>query len=63
MDLFLTNSSKSFEKFLTLEAGMSDLHKPLITVFKVKPDTSLPRILKYRDYKILKGKHLITNFR
>ena len=51
IDIFLTNSSKSFEKLLTLETGMSDFHKLIITILKVKPDKLPPRIIKYRDYK------------
>ena len=45
-DLFLTNSSKSFEKCLILETGMSDFHKLIITILKVKPDKLSPRIVK-----------------
>ena len=51
IDLFLTNSSKSFEKCLTIETGMSDFYKLIITLSKVKPDKLPLRILKYRDYK------------
>ena len=51
IDLFLTNSSKSFEICFTLETGMSDFHKLIITILKVKPDKLPPRIIKYRDYK------------
>ena len=51
IDLFLTNSSKSFEKCLTIGTGMSDLHKFIITILEVKPDKLPPKIIKYRDYK------------
>ena len=56
IDLFLTNSSKSFEKCFTLETGMSDFHKLIITILKVKPDKLPPRIIKYRDYKNFESK-------
>ena len=56
IDFFLTNSSKIFETRLTLETGMSDFHKLLITILKVKPDKLPPRIVKYRDYKTLESK-------
>ena len=56
IDLFITNSSKSFEKCLTLETGMSDFHKFIITILKVKPDALPPRIIKYRDYKNFESK-------
>ena len=56
IDFFLTNSSKIFETRLTLETGMSDFHKLLITILKVKPDKLPPRIVKYRDYKTFESK-------
>ena len=56
IDLYLTNSSKSFEKCFTLETGMSDFHKLIITILKVKPDKLPPRIIKYRDYKNFESK-------
>ena len=46
LDLFLTNSSQSFEKCFTLERGMLDFHKLIITILKVKPDKLPPRIIK-----------------
>ena len=51
IDLFLTNSSKSLEKCLTLETDMLDFHKLIITILKVKTDKLPPRIRKYTDYK------------
>ena len=36
IDLFLTNSSKCFEDYLTLETDLSDFHKRIITAVKVK---------------------------
>ena len=60
IDLFYTNSSESFEKWLTLETSMSDFHKLIITLLKVTPDKLTLRIIKYRDDKV---KHLITNSR
>ena len=56
IDLFLTNSSKSFKKCFTLETGMSDFDKLIITILKVKPDKLSPRIIKYRDDKNFKNK-------
>ena len=40
IDLFLTNSSMSFEKCLTLETVLLDFHKLIITILKV---TEIPR--------------------
>ena len=56
IDLFLTNSSKSFEKCFTLETGISDFHKLIITILKATPDKLPPRIMKYRDYKNFESK-------
>ena len=44
INLFLTNSSKSLEKCLTLETGMSDFHKLIVTILKVKSDKLKPSI-------------------
>ena len=35
---------------------MSDFHKLIITILKVKPDKLPPRIIKYRDYKNFESK-------
>ena len=51
IDLFLTNSSKSFEKYVTLEIDLSQFHKLMIIIMVVKPDKLPPRIIKYSDYK------------
>ena len=51
IELFLTNSSKSFEKWWTLERGTSGFHRLIIAILKVKPDKLPPRIIKYRDYE------------
>ena len=48
---------------LKFETGTSDFHQLIITIFKVKPDKLPPRIINIGIIKILKGKHLITNFR
>ena len=51
IDLFLTNSSKSFEKCLALQTDRLDFHKLIITILKVKPDRLPSRIIKHSDYK------------
>ena len=56
IDLFLKNSSKSFEKCLTLETAMSDFHKLRITILKVKSGKLPPRIILYRDCKNFESK-------
>ena len=51
IDLFLTNNSKCSEDFLTLETGLSDFHKLVVNLMKMKHERYPPRIIKYRDYK------------
>ena len=51
IDLFLTNCGKSFESTLTMETGLSDCYKHVVTVLKVKHEKVPPKIIQYRDYK------------
>ena len=51
IDLFLTNNSKCFEDSLTLETGLLDFHKLIVTIVKTKHERFPPKILNYRDYK------------
>ena len=49
--LYLTNCHKSFQGGLTIETGLSDFHKLIVTVLKVKHEKVSPKIIHYRDYK------------
>ena len=49
IDLFLTNCLKSFENTLTMETGLSDFHKLIVTVLKVKHGKVPPKIIQYRE--------------
>ena len=51
IDLFLTSNSKCFEDCLTLETGLSDFHKLIVTVMKTKHERFPSKIVKYRDYE------------
>ena len=51
IDFFLTSNSKSFENCLTLETGLSDFHKLIVTIMKTKRQRLPPKIINYRDYK------------
>ena len=51
IDLFLTNSPKSFQNTTALVNGLSDFHKMSITVLKTKFEKSKPIEVNYRDYK------------
>ena len=49
--LFLTNSSKCFEDYLTVETGLSDFNKLVVAIMKTKHQRFPVKIVKYRDYK------------
>ena len=61
IDLFLTNCRKSFESTLTIETGLSDFHKIIVTVLKVKHGKILPKIMQYRDCKNFDSKRFFEN--
>ena len=46
IDFILTNCPKSFQEPSTLETGLSDFHKMVITVFKAPNLT--PKVVKYQ---------------
>ena len=51
IDLFPTNCRKSFESTLTIETGLSDFHKLMVTALKVKHEKIHLKIIQYRDYE------------
>ena len=51
VDLFLTNSPKSFQNTCAVSTGISDFHKMVITVMKTTFEKSKPKIITYRSYK------------
>ena len=52
IDLFLTNRQKSFQNTSTIETGISDFHKLVVTVLKMYYKKQKPKIFQYRNYKI-----------
>ena len=65
IDLFLTNSTNSFQNTMTISTGLSDFHKMIITVLKSSFIKLKVREMYYRDYftksslPILLGKNFI----
>ena len=57
IDVILTNRSKSFQNTCTLECGLSDHHKMIITVLKTSIPKQGPTLVKYRDYKKFNDAH------
>ena len=51
INLYLTNCPKSFQGTLTIETGVSDVHRLKVTILKVKHENVPPKITHYRDYK------------
>ena len=49
IDLFLTNCPKSFESTLTIETGLSDFHKLIVTVLKAKHENVPPKCSLNRE--------------
>ena len=51
IDLFLTNSTGSFQDTTTVATGLSDFHKMILTVLKTTMQRVSPKEIIYRDYK------------
>ena len=52
IDLILTNCPKNFQESSTLETGLSDFHKMVLTVFKSEAPNLTPKVVSYRKYKL-----------
>ena len=51
IDLFLTNRSRYFQNTSTIETGISDFHKLVVTVLKMFYKKQKPKIIQCRNYK------------
>ena len=51
INLFMTNSPKSFQNSCVFETGLSDFHHMTVTVLKTTFKKQGPKIITYRDYK------------
>ena len=51
IDLMLTNKQERFLKAKTVETGLSDFHKMVLSVFKTSFKKQKPKIVTYRQYK------------
>ena len=51
IDLILINCPKNFQKLSTLETGLSDFHKMVLTVCKSGAPNLTPRVVSYGKYK------------
>ena len=50
IDLFITNSTLSFQNTTTVSTGLSDFHDMIITVLKTTFPKAKPKVIFYRDY-------------
>ena len=55
IDVMLTNKKSSFQNSMTLEVGLSDCHKMIITVLKRYFKKNDPITINYRDFKSFDG--------
>ena len=51
IDLFLTNSKKSFQNTCSISTGISDFHNMVITVLETTFAKTKPKMIRYRSYK------------
>ena len=51
IDLLLTNNPTQFQGTTSLCTGLSDFHKLVLSVLKVKQTKAKPKIITYRNYK------------
>ena len=51
IDLFLTNSYRSFQNTTTVSTGLSDFHNMSVTVLKSTFKKTKPKEILYRDYR------------
>ena len=51
IDLVLTNSNRSFQNSCTIETGLSDFHKMIVTVLKIYFQKREAKVINYRDYR------------
>ena len=62
IDLILTKSSRSFQDTCTVETGLSDFHKLVVTVLELYFPKQKPYIQTFRDYKRFQNDLLRSEF-
>ena len=59
IDLFITNSYRSFQKTTTVTTGLSDFHKMVLIVLKTTFPIEKPKVIAYRSFST----YNVLNFR
>ena len=62
IDLFFTNSRSSFQKSTGVEIGLSEFHKPIVTVMKSDLPKQTPNIVTYKNTPILTKTNVLIKF-
>ena len=57
IDLLLTNREKHFQNSTTIETGLSDFHKMIVSVLKANFQEMSPIFIKYRNYTKFNDEH------
>ena len=51
IDIFLTNSPRSFQNTQKIKTSLSDFHKLVVTILNMYLPNNPPNVITYRDYK------------
>ena len=51
IDLMLTNSNRSFQNSCTIETGLSDFHKMIVSVLQIYFQKREAKVINYWDYR------------
>ena len=62
IDLYVTNCPKSFQSTLTIEMGLSDFHKLIVTILKVKHEKFHLKLYIIEAIKILTRANFLRNY-
>ena len=63
IDLFLSNRPRTFQCATTIETGISDFHKLVVTVLKIFYKKQRPKIIHYRNYKNFENDNFRQNLK
>ena len=63
IDLFVTNSPRSFQNTITLASGLSDFHKMILTILKSTFPKAKPKQIVYRKFKNFDSKNFKNEIR
>ena len=62
IDLFLTNSSMSFQNTQTIKTALSDFLKLVVTILKMYLPNNHPKVITFRDYKNFDKSRFLSSY-